>query len=255
MLLSGGLFALDHYYLPETNRRQDAIRDEIKGRPVRTYLRPDRQWTFGLRDRIFYHRAFDSGARMFSGINVYDLRSEPFELQRHIAAERAYWNTDREVWVFENGWVRELTGTRPTMFDQFESRVFPDIVEPPDYFLKEDRHDQQMNWQQLQAYIVDLTQSGFDTIRLQVRLHKKLAFPLFAFTMALLAVPFAMLTGDRGAMAPVAFSLVLTIGYYALNALAEQLGRAGQLTPLMAAWAPCLIFAISGTYLFLRVRT
>ncbi len=255
LLLSGGLFALDHYYLPEANRRQDAIRDEIKGRPARTYLRPDRQWTFGLRDRIFYHRAFDSGAMMFSGINVYDLRQEPFELRRHISAERAYWDTVRNVWMFENGWMREFNGIRPTRFEQFESRAFLDIVERPDYFLKEDRHDQQMNWQQLQAYIIDLTQSGFDTIRLQVRLHKKLAFPLFAFSMALLALPFAMLTGHRGAMAPVAFSLGLTIGYYALNALAEQLGRAGQLTPPMAAWAPYLIFAIGGAYLFLRVRT
>ena len=255
LLLSGGLFALDHYYLPQTNRRQDAIRDEIKGRPARTYLRPDRQWTFGLRNRIFYHRAFDSTAMTFSGISVYDLREEPFELRRHIAAERAWWSAKRGVWVFERGWMRELEGIHPTRFEQFERREFPDIVEPPDYFLKEDRHDQQMNWRQLQAYIVDLTQSGFDTIRLQVRLHKKLAFPLFAFSMALLAAPFAMLIGRQGAMAPVVFSLGLTIGYYALNALAEQLGRNGQLTPLMAAWAPCLIFALGGAYLFLRVRT
>ncbi len=255
LLLGGGLFALDHYYLPQTNRRQDAIRDEIKGRPARTYLRPDRQWTFGLRNRIFYHRAFDSNAVTFSGISVYDLREEPFELRRHIAAERAYWSAARGVWVFERGWLRELDGIHPTRFEQFDSREFPDIVEPPDYFLKEDRHDQQMNWRQLQAYIVDLTQGGFDTIRLQVRLHKKLAFPLFAFSMALLAAPFAILTGRQGAMTPIAFSLGLTIGYYALNALAEQLGRSGQLTPLMAAWAPCLIFALGGAYLFLRVRT
>lgn len=255
LLLSGGLFALDHYYLPEMNRRQDAIRDEIKGRPARTYLRPDRQWTFGLHNRIFYHRAFDSSAMMFSGINVYDLRTEPFELQRHIAAERAYWNTARGVWVFEQGWVRELDGIHPVRFEQFDNLEFPDIVEPPDYFLKEDRHDQQMNWRQLEAYIVDLTQSGFDTIRLQVRLHKKLAFPLFAFSMALLAAPFAMLTGRQGAMRPVVFSLALATAYYALNAWAEQLGRAGQLTPPMAAWAPGLIFVIGGAYLLLRIRT
>ena len=34
--LSGGLFALGESYLPEANRRQDALRDEIKGRPPRT---------------------------------------------------------------------------------------------------------------------------------------------------------------------------------------------------------------------------
>ena len=32
LLLSGGLFAFDHYYVPDANRKQDAIRKEIKGK-------------------------------------------------------------------------------------------------------------------------------------------------------------------------------------------------------------------------------
>ncbi len=254
-MLGTGLFALEESYLPEANRRQDALRDEIKGRPPRTYLRPDRQWTFGLQDRIFYHRAFDSRSKVFSGLTVYDLRSEPFELHRQIQAEHARWDQANDVWVFENGWVRNLDGIRTERFETFDSRTFRDIQEPPDYFLKRDRNDQQMNMAQLQAYIVDLTQSGFDTVRLQVRLYKKLAFPLFAFSMALLAIPFAMRTEGRSTMWPVCFGLGLTVAYYASNALAEQLGRAGQLQPLMAAWAPSLLFTIGGAYMMLRTRT
>ncbi len=253
--LGSGLFALEESYLPEANRRQDALRDEIKGRPPRTYLRPDRQWTFGLQDRIFYHRAFDSRSKVFSGISVYDLRPEPFELRRQIQAERAHWDPTRQAWEFENGWVRSLEGIRTVAFETFAARRFPDIQEPPDYFLKRDRHDQQMNIAELKAYIVDLTQSGFDTVRLQVRLHKKLSFPFFAFSMALLAIPFAMRSEGRSTMWPVCFGLGLTVAYYASNALAEQLGRAGQLQPLVAAWAPCLLFAIGGTYMMLRTRT
>ena len=253
--LGSGLFALEQSYLPEANRRQDALRDEIKGRPPRTYLRPDRQWTFGLQDRIFYHRAFDSRSEVFSGITVYDLRREPFELRRQIQAERARWDPSEGAWIFENGWVRKLDGIRTEEFEQFDSRAFPSIQEPPDYFVKRDRHDQQMNVAQLRAYIGDLTQSGFDTVRLQVRLHKKLAFPVFAFSMALLAIPFAMQTGGRSTMWPVCFGLGMTVAYYASNALAEQLGRAGQLQPPVAAWAPCVLFAIGGAYMMLRVRT
>lgn len=253
--VGSGLFALEESYLPEANRRQDALRDEIKGRPPRTYLRPDRQWTFGLRDRIFYHRAFDWRDKMFSGISVFDLRPEPFELRRQIHAERARWDPSNAAWVFEDGWVRSFNGIHTEEFEAFETRAFPSILEPPDYFLKRDRHDQQMNLQQLRNYIVDLTQSGFDTVRLKVRMHKKLAFPFFAFSMALLAIPFAMQTGGRSTMWPVCFGLGLTVAYYATNALSEQLGLAGQLQPPVAAWAPCVLFAIAGTYLMLRVRT
>ena len=253
--LSGGLLALEETYLPEANRRQDALRDEIKGRPPRTYLRPDRQWTFGMQDRIFFHRAFDSTSQVFSGIDIYDLRREPFELRRHVHADSARWDPSRDAWVFKNGWVRDFSGIETDRFLKFEEQVLPSIRERPDYFLKPDHRDQQMNLAELKAYIVDLTQSGFDTIRLRVSLHKKLSFPFFAFSMALLAIPFAMQTGTRSTMWPVCFGLGMVVTYYASNAFAEQLGRTGQLEPVMAAWAPCLLFAIGGAYLMLRVRT
>jgi lipopolysaccharide export system permease protein len=255
-LFSGLLFSLDYYYLPETNRKQDAIRDEIKGRPVSTYLRPDRQWTAGQGDRIFYHRFFDSANKVLAGINLYDFDPKTFQLRRHISAERARWDEARSVWVFENGWVRGIKGDQvPLYYETFTERSFPDLQEDPAYFMKEDRQYQQMNWEELRAYILDLTQSGFDTIRLQVQLHKKLAFPLFAFVMAVLAVPFSLLAGHRGALTGVVLGIALAIAYYALNALFEQMGRANQLTPAIAAWSPSLIFGLSGAYLFARVRS
>ena len=255
LMISGSLFALDYYYLPETNRKQDAIRDEIKGRPVRTFVNPDRRWTFGKKERIFYHRFFDSEEQVLATANVFDFDSEPFRLKRQISAERARWDQRQAAWIFENGWVREFDGSRPTKFETFEARAFPDLDEEPSYFLKEERQHQQMNWRELRAYISDLTQRGFDTVRLQVQLHKKLAFPLFAVSMAVLAIPFSLVAGHRGALAGVALSIGLAIAYYAINALFEQLGRAGQLTPLIAAWAPSAIFGLTGIYLFLRVRS
>jgi len=55
-LLAAGLFGFDQLYLPHTNRRQDALRNEIKGKPAQTYLRPDRQWIFGQNSDIYYYQ-------------------------------------------------------------------------------------------------------------------------------------------------------------------------------------------------------
>jgi lipopolysaccharide export LptBFGC system permease protein LptF len=191
----------------------------------------------------------------FASVFVYDFGREDFRLKRHISAQRARWDAAQRSWVFVTGWVRNIDDRGAIQFEQFESRAFADLVEDPDYFLKEDVLHQQMNWEQLGAYIQDLTQAGFDTVRLKVQWHKKLAFPAFAFCMALMAVPFAMIAGHRGALSGVSLSLILAIAYYAIAALFEQLGRVNQMTPLMAAWAPSLIFAFGGGYLFLRVRT
>ena len=112
-----------------------------------------------------------------------------------------------------------------------------------------------MDLGQLRAYILDLTQSGFDTVRLRVSMHKKLAFPLFCFAMALITVPFALRYGGGRSLRSVWIALGLILAFYTSSALSEQLGHSGQLQPLLAAWAPCLLFTLGGGYLMLRVRT
>ena len=46
-ILAVALFAFDEVYLPGANRRQEALRSIIKGKPAQTFLRPDRKWISG----------------------------------------------------------------------------------------------------------------------------------------------------------------------------------------------------------------
>jgi len=228
-VLSAGLFAFDHYYVPEANRRQDALRNEIKNRPVQTYLRPDRKWIFGRGPRIYYYKYFDPNDDVMGGVSVYELDLKAFRLRRHISAERASWVPALHSWVLENGWVRDLKGAREADFRKFQAESFTELDEPPNYFLKEVKQDKQMNFRELEAYIRELRQSGFDTVRLQVQLQKKFSVPLFALIMALISTPFAFLTGSRGAMAGVGVSFGIAIAYWALGQFVEQVGNVNQL--------------------------
>jgi LPS export ABC transporter permease LptG len=253
--LSGFLFAFDYYYVPEANRMQDAIRAEIKGSPVQTYLRPDRKWIFGQQSRIYYYRYFDPNAGIMAGVSVYELDPESFRLRRHITAERAYWSGSLGTWVFENGWRRNLGGDRGTGFEAFQATTFSELNEPPGYFLKEVKQDKQMNYRELDQYISELRQSGFDTVQLQIQYYKKFSAPLFALILAMIAVPFAFLTGSRGALAGVAVSLGIAIAYWSLNQLFEQVGNISQLPAAAAAWAPNTVFFLAASYLMTRMRT
>ena len=55
--------AFDHFYLPSANKKQEALRSHIKGRPPQTYYRPDRKWIFGQQSRIFYYNFFEPGTK------------------------------------------------------------------------------------------------------------------------------------------------------------------------------------------------
>ncbi len=255
LLLSVGLFAFDFYYVPEANRRQDAIRAEIKGRPPQTYLNPGRKWIRGLGSRIYYYKHFEQEDKMMAGVIVYELDPQTFRLRRHISAERARWEPRLKRWVFQDGWWRDIQGTRVADFQQFTATTFSELTEPPSYFLKEVKQDKQMNFIELASYIGELQQSGFDTVRLQVQYHKKFAVPLFAVIMALISVPFSFMTGTRGAMAGVGVSLGVAMAYFGVGQLFEQIGNLNQLPPAMAAWAPDVVFALAGMYLLARLRT
>ena len=63
LAISGTLFAFDHYYIPEANRRQERLRAEIKKKPVATYLRSDRQWVYGQGSRIYNFHFLDPKER------------------------------------------------------------------------------------------------------------------------------------------------------------------------------------------------
>jgi LPS export ABC transporter permease LptG/LPS export ABC transporter permease LptF len=256
-LLSGALFAFDYYVVPEANLIQDAIRNEIKGRPPQTFLIPNRKWIFGRGPWIYHYKHFDSTQGLMAGVSVFELDRSRFELKRHVYAETARWEPTINRWVFQNGWMREFKGIRVAEFQDFRgtTATFPELEEPPGYFLIEGKQDKQMNFHQLASYIRELQQSGIDTLRLQVQYHKKFSVPLFALIMALISAPFAFFSGSRGAMTPIGIALGIAICYLAVNRLFEQLGNVGQLAPELAAWSPDLIFALAGVYFLMRVRT
>jgi lipopolysaccharide export LptBFGC system permease protein LptF len=112
-----------------------------------------------------------------------------------------------------------------------------------------------MNYAELRRYIHDLEQSGFDVVRLRVQLQEKLAFPLITFVMAVLAIPFALSAGRRGAITGVAVGIGIAVVYQVVFRLFEAMGNISQLPPVLAAWSPDLLFALLGGYLILKVPT
>jgi lipopolysaccharide export LptBFGC system permease protein LptF len=257
-LFSAALFGFDYSYVPGANVKQDALRDEIKGRPKQTYLRLDHKWIMGHESRrIYYYVYFDPSAHVMAGVNVFDLDPDTFRLRREIVAERAQWDPYIRKWLFENGWSCEFKAQSCSNFKSFasETATFADLNETPDYFLTEVVQEKQMNFLQLDRYTRGLQERGFRTAKLQVQYYLKFAIPLFALIMAMIAVPFGFLVGNRGAMTGIGISLAIGISYKGLGILFEKLGDAGLLWPTMAAWSPDVLFALGGAYLLLRMRS
>jgi LPS export ABC transporter permease LptG/LPS export ABC transporter permease LptF len=265
-LLSALLFVFDETYLPDANRKQEALLSVIKGKPAQTFLRPDRKWMSGQTSdhpsatnaeptRIFYYQFFDPDRNVFANLTVFEFKPGTFDLTRRIFATSARWDDNLNDWVFENGWQRTFAGDSTTGYQTFSVATFPEIHEQPGYFKKVDRQSEQMSYAELARYIQDLKQSGFDTIRLRVQLNHKVAYPLMTLVLAILAIPFALVAGKRGGIAGVGTAIGVAICYWVIAGIFENLGDVNSLPAVLAAWSPDLLFAFAGTYLLLRTPT
>jgi LPS export ABC transporter permease LptG/LPS export ABC transporter permease LptF len=254
------LFLFDESYLPSANRRQEALRSVIKGRPAQTFLRPDQKWIFGQQEpgkpgRIFYYQFFDPDQYRFANLTVFEFNPENFSLSRRIFASSVHWEPQLQQWVFEHGWERRFDGEAVSSYNQFNVESFPEIAERPQYFTKQALQSQEMTFGQLQRYIRDLRQSGFDTKQLSVQLNLKIAYPLVTLVMAVMAIPFALSMGKRGSLTGIATAIGLAVAYWVVKGMFEALGNVNLLPTLLAAWSPDLLFGLTGAYLLLRTPT
>jgi len=254
-LVAGVLFLSDQLYLPYTNKRQDALRNRIKGKPAQTYLRPDRKWIFGQHSDIYYYQFFDPDRDVFGGVSVFQFDPHTFQITHRITADRAHWSGSMGRWVYEQGWERSLSGSAIESYHKFDAATYPELAEAPAYFKKEIKQSSEMSYDELRRYIHDLEQSGFDVVRLRVQLQKKIAYPLITLVMAILAIPFALSAGKRSAVAGVATAIGIGVVYWTISGLFEAMGNLSQLPPAVAAWSPDLVFGFIGGYLILRMPT
>ena len=214
-------------------RDQGAARSDLSPPGSAVDVRPGKARQTG---RIFYYQFFDADHDRFANVSVFEFDPENFSLSRRIFASSAHWEPQLNQWVFEQGWERSFTGEAVSGYSQFNVESFPEIVEEPQYFKKEARQSQEMTFGELDRYIRDLRQSGFDTKQLSVQLNRKLAFPLITLVMAALAIPFALSMGKRGSLTGIAAAIGLAIGYWMIASTFEALGDVNMLPSMVAAW-------------------
>jgi LPS export ABC transporter permease LptG len=256
LALSIGLFALQNFVLPTTNRQQEDLRQQIRSgkEPPRTVYQVDRQWIFGKSNRIYYYRHYDPSADKFAELNIFDLDPETFRITRRIWASTATWEPESQSWLLEYGWLREFEENRVTASDAFRQQRLQ-VPETPDYFKRPVSEADKLTYGELRDHIDDLSRSGFDVLDLRIDLESKFAFPLTCLVMAFVGLPFAFSVGKRGALFGVAVGLAIGLLFWGALGLFTQMGRYELLPPALAAWGPNLLFGAGGAYLFLTTRT
>jgi len=269
LLLGCTLFALEENVLATANRRWRTYQRIFRGIPPTATGRLKRAWVVSRDGRSIYH--YDSAH--FDRDRAGNVRSDLYQLSVYTFDPASWRMTVRSlaslvlyspalsarqgvpIWVAHDGWRREFPGkdnAAPSyaLFKQREMRL-----EPPDYFGNEQPDAERMNYFDLKRYVEKLRAGGFNDTKASVDLQRKLAFPFVALVMTLIAVPFAVTLGRRGAMYGIGLGVVLAITYWVTAQVFAAFGTGGLLAPTLAAWAPNILFSGGAVYLLLTVRT
>jgi LPS export ABC transporter permease LptF/LPS export ABC transporter permease LptG len=265
VLASGVLFLMQERVLVSSNREADKLERTIRHWPeVTTAL--NRRWMVGSGGEMYHYDFFDQRANRFSNLLVYRLDEEKWRLRAVTRATDALFippptpDPHSRRWLGRGGWTREIVAggangeDEPQVkYDTFTERELS--LEPASYFKTDEPNADLMTYGQLNDYIGRLNASGANVVPQRVALARKVAFPFVTVIMTILAVPFAVSTGRHGAMYGVGIGIALAITYIVAMSIAGALGAGGALPPLLAAWAPNILFGAAAMYMVLTVRT
>ena len=264
VIAAGGLFALQEQVLSRANREADRLERIIRHWPPATSAL-NRRWVIGRQNEIYHYDLFDPDANRFSNLWVYRLDESSWGLKTvtrvtEAAAPVRGPGAESGTWKARRGWTREIAlsgkpgAQRVTVkYTPFEEGTIQ--IEPPGYFKSDEPIAEMMTFVQLREYITKLRAGGANVVPQMVALQRKIAFPFVTIVMTVLAVPFAVTTGRRGAMYGVGIGIVLAITYWIAMSVSGALGAGGVMSPLLAAWAPNILFGAGAAYLVLTVRT
>ena len=253
LLWSGLLFGLSESILGPANRRAEALNHMIRTGSPQTIDVFNRKWIVAGNGSIYHYLYFEPGRDEINNLSIYEFEDRPWRLSKRTFVRHAAFT---DGWQAQDTWERNFAprGSPSLPYNTEAFRALP-LLEPPEYFATDRPDAELMSYTELKSYIEVLKGSGFDVIRLVVSLHRKASFPFVALVLTLIAIPFAVTTGSRGALYGVGVGISIACGYWVILSVFGAIGSAGLLSPSLAAWAPNILFTASASYLLFTVQT
>lgn len=252
LLLSLAVFFIQENVLPEANRRSSQVLDVIHRRKPVADLEYARNWVLGRDNQIYFYDFFEKRNQRFVHFNILRL-DERFRLRSRVSAASATWLEDG-VLQLRDGFFRDFRGDLPSGLAPFrETRLA--IPESRKTFSEKVRFTGTMNSRELREYIRYLQEKRSDPLRYQAQLYNNYAFPFSCLVMVFIAVPFSFLMGNRGALFGIGIAVGVSMVYWGALGIFSSLGTTGAMSPLLAAFAPLVLFSGISFLLFFRIRT
>lgn len=243
-LVAPAYFLLNNEVLPRSNALQHYLKYVvIKGSAGRADA--GRFWHLAG-DDVYEVDSLDTEAGTATNLTIYRLRADHTPVSRSDAREArhiggGFWRLvdPMRVEVSADG-VREV---QAAPFEELGQTLSKRV---------DTRH---LSVGELGSEISELEDAGFEATPFRVDYWVKIATPVACLVLPALALLFAVSGPPFPSSAlTLMMSVAVAVAYVLLTGVGTSLGYSRALSPVLAAWAPNLVFAAVATYLGLRLR-
>jgi lipopolysaccharide export system permease protein len=241
--VSLGAMLLNETIVPLSNKAADNIMRYEIARERPTLLREQvflREESGGVLQRVIYISRLRQNLGTMEDVLIQEF--ENGAMFRITSANRGKWG-DGEWWL-EDGKTFEVQKDRSVkLLFTFARQKLPLVLTPSDVARTSQRPAEMSAWQ-LWEHISIMSKQGANLAPLWVLFHLKLAIPWACVILAVLGASLGVGHQRSGAGLGVAMSVLVVFAYYVVMSFSRSFGEAGYLPPLMAAWAPNMVFIV-----------
>jgi lipopolysaccharide export LptBFGC system permease protein LptF len=192
--------------------------------------------------------------------------AEQVEIQRRlddgtfvrINAPQMVWEMGTGLWVLRDGEMRVFPSGDEERMYTFTLLRSPELTDPPQELLAEDKEPEEMGYVDLERYIAKRERLGADTLEERVDLQMKLSYPFANFIIVLFGVALvgsAAHASRQSGTVGFGLALFLTLVFWGFLRVGQGIGYGGGLSPVWAAWLANGVFGVVGLVLLARART
>lgn len=257
LLASTGMLFFDGFAVPEFN----SLRVHIEREYMKKGVNQQNRYNLYFQDfnnsivSLEYYEEGTATARRVS-IQEFDPRN-PTQLVQRWDAETMRWSAASERWTLLRGYHRRFAPGAATGSEAvagFDSLAMRPLLITPEIIEKMQRKPEEMQLAEFRDYIDRQRKAGSDIARLSVDYYGKIAFPFSSLIVIFFGVPFASVKRRSGLSVQFGVSLLICFVYLVFQKLIQVFGYNGDISPLVAAWLPNVLFLLTGAIVVARVR-
>jgi lipopolysaccharide export system permease protein len=239
-------FVLNDMIIPSANRRRFEFEETYITSPI-MYLQQNvhKQIEPGL---FVYMESFSNISEIAYRFSMEKYRDD--RMVSKLMSDRAVWDKEKEKWSIKNYYIRDIDSTGNETLTAGAS-IDTTINLHPGEFKRRDNFVETMSIAELKQFIDNLRMEGADNVNMYViEMNKRVAYPFSTFILTLIGVSLSTRKVRGGIGIQIAVGVAISFLYILFMQFSSEFATKGNLSPVLAAWIPNIIFGLIGIFLY-----